>query len=673
MGDLTLRIRANFDKAQEAFEELAESSQETREQMEKFAASLSGREVDDFNNKQKRLQASLMGTRGETAALEQSSRNYQREIERLIRSGLSPNSEAVQRLRNEQQQLEKRINSSRKAQERKTKAMKAAKVAVKAAAAAVVAAGVGLFALTKRVAESNNKILNNSRMVGLSVEAFQELDYAMRMSGIENGKYMLDRLNRSVIDVRNETGTLTKFLREHDEQLLRQLQNVENNEQAFYLLMDTISGMPNELDRTELAMAAFGRNGTQMVLAAEQGVEGINALRNELRAFGVVNQENAENAAKFNDAMTRLRTAFNGIAQEIASRLKPAFTIVINALTEVIKRWEDWVTFGRQGLARVQFAVLYAASVLRESFTVALNAVRLAMISVYDFIVGNIVRAIGELLSIVTRIPIIGRYFDNVAKAVSNTGRAIRELREETSASSREAIAYARERQDAQAEELRANLAAIDEEARARRAELAERRKTITEFENSRVDIIRESLNEIIALQDEANKKMEEGAEKTAEAMLKSYSIFFGGLSSLLGVAGRDNRAFFLLSRNMALVQAGINTALAITKALATGGIPKAIGVGLKGAAQKAKIVSSMIPSAETGGRFIVPQSRGVDTNLLRVNSGETVDITPRGMTNSDDGVFNFQLAVDGQVFAEIMNVQARRGNLNTLQLAGNL
>jgi len=97
MGDLTLRINASFDKAQQAFEELADSSEETRKQMERFAERLKDNHVDEFNRKQKMLQNALTGTRGETIALEQSTKNYQREIERLIRGGLSPNSDAVAR------------------------------------------------------------------------------------------------------------------------------------------------------------------------------------------------------------------------------------------------------------------------------------------------------------------------------------------------------------------------------------------------------------------------------------------------------------------------------------------------------------------------------------------------------------------------------------------------
>jgi len=271
MSDLTLKIRGDFSQARRAFEELAESSTETREQMEQFAESLTASELEEFNRKQRRIQDSMRGTRGETAALEQSSRNYQRQIEQLIRQGFDPNSTAVRELTREQQRLQREVDNSRKAKERKTKAVKAAKTALKASAVAVAGLVTGVIALTKRNANLANGLANSARVVGMTTEAYQELDYAMRMSGIENGDYMLNRMNRSIIDVRNETGQLTKFLENNYYELLRQLQGVENNEEAFTLLMDAIHRAPNEFAAAELAMAAFGRNGAQMVLAAQNG------------------------------------------------------------------------------------------------------------------------------------------------------------------------------------------------------------------------------------------------------------------------------------------------------------------------------------------------------------------------------------------------------------------
>jgi hypothetical protein len=177
----------------------------------------------------------------------------------------------------------------------------------------------------------------------------------------------------------------------------------------------------------------------------------------------------------------------------------------------------------------------------------------------------------------------------------------------------------------------------------------------------------------------EAIKKAQEDltafTQQQLEMKLSSFSTLFNGFGQLFETLGEKNRGFAIAAKAMASAEAGINTALAFTKALASGFPPfnfiAAAGVAAAGIAQQVKIISTPIPSAETGGRFIVPNSVGVDSQIMKVNPGEQVDVTPRGMTSQQES-FNFNFIIDGHVFAEITNKLARSGELHTLQLAGN-
>ena len=760
MGDITLRVRAQTEQAQRAFEDLAKSSEETRVQMEKFAKRITGKELDNFTHRQKRLQVALTATKGETAALTQSVGQYEREIQRLIRGGLAPNSEQVKRLRNEQGQLQKRLDASRKAQERKTRALQTAKKAIKASAVAIAGVVTGVIALTKRNANLANNLANSARVVGLCIEAYQELDYVMRMSGIENGEYMLNRLNRSIIDVRNETGTLTKFLEENYSQLLDQLKNVNDNEEAFMLLMDAINRAPNEFKAAELAMAAFGRNGAQMVLTAQNGAEGINALREEARQLGLVSNENARAAMAFNDAMFRLRTSVQNMTQELTVKLLPALTNIIIRITEAVQRAGEF-------RARLQslgstlksiYPVIATVAGTTATFVVtlkstkyittfigklkllksALNGVKVASLATTAAkklaayvkkggIAGLVAYGAAAVAAGIALTALIRRFresaeaasnvttvfeeiefpeFKHLAEDVADLNVELTKLAWGGAAAVVEAMEEVAEASKAAAvtmesyfkERLRtteyAERHAADKQLGIIRDFLRDRMKYLTDDWYERYEFLREQSylikeNELItaderyAIERELNRKFEtlnqervEAARQAAKNMMTAYSVFFGGFSQLLKAAGRDNVAFANAGRAVAIVQAGINTALAITKTMSQfgatpAGIAKAVGIGMKGAAQKARIASSMIPSAETGGRFIVPPSRGVDNSIMRVNPGETIDVTSRGMTGIGES-FNFQLVVDGHVFAEVMNKRARAGELYTLQLATN-
>ena len=380
-------MNAQFKDAQQAFESLAESSEETRKKMEAFADSFNTKQVDNFIDKQKLLQASMLGTRGETAALQQSANNYQKKIERLIRSGLDPQSEAVQRLAQEQQKLINRIEEAKQVQEAQNRLMKGAEKAFKASVAAVAAAGAAMVAATHNTARLGNQFAQTARVVGMSAETFQELDYAARQNGIPNLRYNLIRLNTEMIDVRNGTGNLTEHLRENDAQLLRQLKNVRSNEEAFTLMMDAIDRAPDELTRAELAMVAFGRRGQEMILMANGGAEGLAEMREEARRFGIISNEAAAQAEQFSTAQTRVQSALQGVKFQLTSNLMPAMTDGMNRVADFIAEFDNWeqvIVIAGKALAGLTaglgaFMVITKGKAAIKGLAVAFKALNVAM------------------------------------------------------------------------------------------------------------------------------------------------------------------------------------------------------------------------------------------------------------------------------------------------------
>ena len=380
-------MNAQFKDAQAAFEDLANTSEETRAKMEKFADSFNTKQVDNFIDKQELLQASLLGTRGEVGAMQAASNNYQKEIERLIRSGLDPQSEAVQRLAQEQQKLIDRIEEAKEVQEAQNRLMKGAEKAFKASVAAIAAAGAAIVAATHNTARLGNQFAQTARVVGMSAETFQELDYAARQSGIPNLRYNLIRLNTEMIDVRNGTGQLTEFLYNNDKQLLNQLQSVQSNEEAFTLMMDAINRAPDELSRAELAMAAFGRRGQEMILMANGGAEGLAELREEARRFGIISNEAAAQAEQFSTAQTRVQSALAGVKFQLTSNLMPAMTDGMNRVADFIAEFDNWeqvIVIAGKALAGLTaglgaFMVITKGKAAIKGLAVAFKALNLAM------------------------------------------------------------------------------------------------------------------------------------------------------------------------------------------------------------------------------------------------------------------------------------------------------
>jgi hypothetical protein len=899
LADLKLTIAADYQQASKAFQELANSSEATREKIEKFSDSFKTEQIDKFIDKQQLLEASLTGTRGEVASMTTAQKNYEKEIERLIRSGLSPESEAIKKLRDEHDKLADKIKKTNEVQKSLEQLMKGAE---KAALGMVAAIGAGITALgiaTQKTAEAGDEFAKTARVIGMTAETFQELDYAAKMSGVDNLKGSLEKLNKSIADVKNDTGSLTNYLKENDQQLLDQLKNVNSNEEAFNLLMDAIGKAPDEFTRAGLAQAAFGKSGQELILLANEGADGISNLREEAQKYGVISNESAAASEAYLDAQARLKAALNGVTTELTAGLLPGLTntitkmanfiagvddwegklkiagyalagvaagltaflaitkgaavihglatafkaltsaiasnpigaiavvvtaVLIPALIALYKNWDTVQTYLQQGLARLQFAFKWLGSVIEEGLVVAFNSVKSAAVTFVDFIYGNIIRAVGNLLEVMGKLPFVGDLFLAASEKVKTLGNAIGNLAEDARRSSLEAIQAAHDKQDATEGELKNTLLAIDTEARARRAAIEQQKKNndeliqdmaaaneaiaenekqtqeqITQIKNeaqkSQLELLKEHLNEIpfteqqiqtqqiaqfqqflqqrmelekldgeerilwleeqremlleldtiqadekLAAQQAVNALLEEeelrsqnqrigqfeeslkkelsltknnsreninilkDSKKQIETMdklsadqkialttsvndmivaeeerlkrtqlkllserLNATSTFFNGVAQLTKLAGQNNYAAAIASKALAAAEAGINTALAFTKALASSPPPlnyiMAAGVLAAGIAQQVSIATTPIPSAETGGRFIVPHSVGSDSGLMRVNSDEEVEVTPRGMTGFNK-LQNIIVQIEKQTIFDVVNDGITSGDI---------
>jgi tape measure domain-containing protein len=126
-------------------------------------------------------------------------------------------------------------------------------------------------------------------------------------------------------------------------------------------------------------------------------------------------------------------------------------------------------------------------------------------------------------------------------------------------------------------------------------------------------------------------EKLEEEKEKKIAAVKAKYA--------------KEQKALMLMN---AIVQ----TAAGITSALAMSGPPwvaiaMAAIVGAIGAAQIGLIAATPVPQAQYGGSFTVPPGYEADSGLLRVNSGERVDVTPERFSGDENRDIN--ISIDGE------------------------
>ena len=210
-----------------------------------------------------------------------------------------------------------------------------------------VIAATGVVALVGQLVGSLKEGVNLARQHGdtidkqsqklhLTAQAYQELDYAMQLSGasvddltramrtfdeIHGGKASQDQLDyfkKLGVNVKDSFGDIK------DAQSLM--------EETMYALADYTGS-----DRGLIMEAFFGKNSAGLNALLNSGSDRIKEMREEAHQLGLImTDEEVKNAADYNDAVTRLDGALNGIKEAFASEILPLLTDAANTVAKIV-------------------------------------------------------------------------------------------------------------------------------------------------------------------------------------------------------------------------------------------------------------------------------------------------------------------------------------------------
>lgn len=208
------------------------------------------------------------------------------------------------------------------------------------AAAGITAAVAGVVNFLKEgvalARENGDAIDKQSQKLNLTTEAYQELDYALTLSGSSISD--MTRAMRTFTEISG--GKITEDQAKAFETLgisatdasgkMKSAQQLM--EESMYALAD-YSGS----DRGLLTEALFGRNAAGLNALLNAGSEGIKDMRKQAHEYGaIMSDEEIKNAASYMDATTRLEKAIVGIKEEFASGLLPLLTEAANTVAKIV-------------------------------------------------------------------------------------------------------------------------------------------------------------------------------------------------------------------------------------------------------------------------------------------------------------------------------------------------
>lgn len=181
----------------------------------------------------------------------------------------------------------------------------------------------------------------SAQKIGIPVEALSKLEYAARLADLplSDLETTMGRFARSLAEIQtggtNGAGSALENLGVKATTAQGQLRPTVD---ILLDLADKFRTMPDGAQKSALAMELFGKSGADMVPFLNQGSDAIRRAMDEARAFGLeVSQNAAKSAEDFNDNLTRLKSAGEGLSQQLTKQLVPSLAEVTEGLVTYVR------------------------------------------------------------------------------------------------------------------------------------------------------------------------------------------------------------------------------------------------------------------------------------------------------------------------------------------------
>lgn len=235
-------------------------------------------------------------------------------------------------------------------------AMSVARVGLAGIAVGAAVAGKAMYDFV----QTGSELSDFSKKTGLGVEAIQQWRYALEQSGVpvESFNQGINTFSKGLGQAKLGTGKLAAGLKKMSPELLKQLKQTTDVDEALRLYVAAMEQVKDPSQRAALAAAAFGGAGEDMALAAEAGSVELQKLRAEKTKDGLMSAEAAARADELGDKTDRLSSQWENLKMQVGDA-------TVTALQPHIEAMAEWAMANKDVIAE---NVSGAVVALRDAF-----------------------------------------------------------------------------------------------------------------------------------------------------------------------------------------------------------------------------------------------------------------------------------------------------------------
>lgn len=232
----------------------------------------------------------------------------------------------------------------KQAQSSADKFAKALKAGLAAAATAATAALGAISIGIRNTINSADRLGDVADMLGVNVEALQELRYAADRSGMsmQNFDIALRRFIRRASEAARGTGAAKDAFKELGISLRDSNGRLKPSQQLLGEVADAMRKVQDPAAKLRLAFKMFDTDGAAMVNVLAGGSEGLRQFADEARKLGIVLDESTvRKAQQVKDNFDLVGYAMQGLVTGITAALAPALVAASEAMVKLSQAFVD--------------------------------------------------------------------------------------------------------------------------------------------------------------------------------------------------------------------------------------------------------------------------------------------------------------------------------------------
>lgn len=192
--------------------------------------------------------------------------------------------------------------------------------------AAAAAAGTAVIGMANSAAAAGDNIDKMSQKIGISREAYQELDFICSQCGtsVDTLQMGLKTMTNQMQSASDGTKTASAMFDKLGVSIYDSTGALKNQEDMMWEVMSALQGMENQTEKAALATDLFGRSGSELMPLLNGASGSIEEMKQKAHELGLVlSDEFVNNSVAYTDTMDQLKRSIKSAGFAITSNFLP--------------------------------------------------------------------------------------------------------------------------------------------------------------------------------------------------------------------------------------------------------------------------------------------------------------------------------------------------------------